>query len=157
MGLAATRAVVFGLFWATTGCSHTRTDRNRGAQAGDTSPEESGLSDSGSVGVASGVDGSVAEPQQCAGDSSCSTGFCDLGTCVQEYKPRHYGWPCDPTNWPKDDPLLASKLNPCGGYLCRDMRCRSCQSDADCEAGTCFDGVLEGAFTTPGFVCGSPP
>jgi hypothetical protein len=94
----------------------------------------------------------------CVDDSTCAEGtFCDLGKCVEFYEPRHYGWACDPSLWEGADPILASKLNPCGAYVCRDLRCRSCESDADCEAGTCNDGVLREGSPVPGWGCGAAP
>lgn len=94
----------------------------------------------------------------CADDSACSDGyFCDLGKCVEFYEPRHYGWPCDPSLWEGADPILASKLNPCGAYICRDLRCRSCVGDEDCEAGSCNDGALREGSAVPGWGCGVTP
>jgi Cys-rich repeat protein len=96
---------------------------------------------------------SSASAERCSSDAQCAEGtFCDLGRCVPFYDPRHHGWECDPSRLPEDDPILASKLNPCGAYICRDLRCRSCEGDKDCKEGaTCNRGMDE---KHPGWACG---
>jgi hypothetical protein len=98
----------------------------------------------------------------CQDDSSCAGGsFCDRGTCVNEYPTRHYGWACDPAKLPTpeeiaEDPLLAGKLNPCGAYVCQELRCRSCTTDSDCASGKCYEASADDT-EQPGWVCGVPP
>lgn len=94
------------------------------------------------------------QPVTCIDDTGCAEGFCDRGLCVPTYEPRHYGWPCDPALWEGADPILASKLNPCGAYVCRDLRCRSCESDDDCGSFACIDGAMDANHNKPGFGCG---
>lgn len=93
----------------------------------------------------------------CTADANCTGAgsFCDLGVCVQAQERWHYGWPCDPTlaeRLKESDPLLYSKLQPCGAYICRgNGRCGSCMADSECDApGTCNDSYPE----LPGKRCG---
>lgn len=66
----------------------------------------------------------------CVRDDDCRSGYCDRGICVELYGPDNYGRECPPVL-----PLSAPgwQENTCGGYLCLDGRCRSCQSDAECQ------------------------
>jgi hypothetical protein len=82
----------------------------------------------------------------CAQDADCKSGFCDLGQCAELFGPLHYGFECSPEP-PRAPP------GRCGPYLCLEGRCRSCQSDAQCQelrgAPTC--AVFE---DRPGKQCG---
>lgn len=129
------------LVHAVLGCASTNEPAGTLGSSDETqSPEVSGSSSGATIGA-------------CTSDAQCADGtFCDLGACVQFYEPRHYGWPCDPARLPEDDPILASKLNPCGAYICRDLRCRSCEGNADCKVdATCIQGKDE---KHPGWACG---
>jgi hypothetical protein len=68
----------------------------------------------------------------CVHDADCRQGLCDRGTCW--YWNRTYAGLCglpDPKAPPEE--RLPERL--CSsGYLCLDGRCRSCRSDADCQA-----------------------
>jgi hypothetical protein len=80
----------------------------------------------------------------CVQDSDCRSGLCDRGTCGDPYSKGNYGRECVPGPSPpphKDDlePVyLYVHISPfgrnlCTGFLCMDGRCRSCQSDAECQ------------------------
>lgn len=111
--------------------------------------------DSQSAATSSSASESSASAGACKSDAQCGEDtFCDLGRCVPFYEPRHFGWECDPSRLPEDDPILASKLNPCGAYICTDLRCRSCEGNEDCKDGaTCNQGMDE---QHPGWACGVP-
>jgi hypothetical protein len=99
------------------------------------------------------ADGAEAEVS-CATDGDCASGFCDRARCAAKFDPRHYGWECDESSLPADNPIRASKLRVCGAYVCREGRCRSCLSNADCSGG----GVCQRSHdpATPGWFCGAP-
>lgn len=107
---------------------------------------------------------SAPDARACSADSVCGAGeFCDRGRCVAVYEPHRYGWPCDPSTEPTEadlaaDPLLGGKINSCGAYVCRDLRCRSCSSDADCpgDRARCYDGATADP-PLRGWRCGVPP
>lgn len=100
------------------------------------------------------------KPISCATDATCAPGFCDRGVCAMPGRGA-YGRECE---GPED---YVSSLPPpapgevrgpkagfpepfCYGYRCIDFRCRSCQSDAECQGGsTC--GQAKG---WPGKQCG---
>lgn len=79
----------------------------------------------------------------CSRDSDCRSGFCDRGTCIDLYSKGNYGRECHPALPPlPDEPDLTPMPNfegatpfenRCMGYLCIDRRCRSCESDAECQ------------------------
>ena len=73
----------------------------------------------------------------CTEDEQCQTLFCDLGVCVNISPITNYGEACAPgaTKAPSEDPRAPAK-GTCEGYLCVKGRCRSCQSDAECQAGS---------------------
>lgn len=99
--------------------------------------ESAPVTNGGGPGIAGGA---------CARDADCRSGFCDLGRCAELIGPLHYGFECSP------EPPGAPPGR-CGPYLCLDGRCRSCQSDAQCQdsrgAPTC--AVFE---ERPGKQCG---
>jgi hypothetical protein len=74
-------------------------------------------------------DAGGSEPgQACLEDGDCATGFCDLGRCAEpDVQARRYGAECDES---QTDP----RIQLCAAYRCRDGRCRSCESSADCGA-----------------------
>lgn len=65
--------------------------------------------------------------EACSQDADCQTAFCDRGLCAQPFLPFFYGHQCKPQQH-------RDRVTPCGPYLCVDGRCRSCQSDAECQA-----------------------
>jgi hypothetical protein len=70
--------------------------------------------------------------EACALDADCRSGFCDRTTCLDPE--GLYGSPCNP---PPADAEPVAKLpenQRCDGLLCLEGRCRSCRSDAECEA-----------------------
>lgn len=77
----------------------------------------------------------------CSRDSDCRSGFCDRGLCVDLYSKGNYGRECDPrlpplVDEPDPSPRAARAtpfVNRCMGYLCIDRRCRSCDSDTECQ------------------------
>ncbi len=66
----------------------------------------------------------------CSKDSECeSDEFCDrVGTCEEVKLDVRYGTPCDESTYDGMD----RDLNTCAAYLCREGRCRSCESDGEC-------------------------
>jgi hypothetical protein len=105
----------------------------------------------------------------CTNDNECGDGFCDRGKCAPIWSWTHiYGQKCDALRLyhPSTCPAFGSPLVPrcdmmplCGGYLCLDGRCRSCESDNECIE---LIG-LPGAVCTPsgqiaaGRGCARPP
>lgn len=73
----------------------------------------------------------------CTEDAQCWTLFCDRGVCENSSWPVNYGAECTPGSPapPVDDPRTTAG-GPCEGYLCVNGRCRSCQSDEECQGGT---------------------
>lgn len=76
--------------------------------------------------------GSAIKAPPCEVDSDRETGFCDVDACAEpDAAAFPYGAECD-----EDKQQLGGKLNdPCGAYVCRDGRCRSCVSDDECGEG----------------------
>jgi len=67
--------------------------------------------------------------EPCTYDADCASWFCDRGFCAEADETKgHYGWACE-----SEPSVPVRQVNPCGGYLCIDQRCRSCQSDAECR------------------------
>jgi hypothetical protein len=74
----------------------------------------------------------------CARDCDCWSSFCDRGVCADssasvDSPAGNYGrGPC------KGGSHFEMAIHPdfCGGYVCIEQRCRSCQSDADCRDGS---------------------
>jgi hypothetical protein len=92
------------------------------------------------------VDNRCTKSGICTRDADCRSGFCDRGLCLRLFGPvGGYGAQCEPLpppeERPKRPPGWIMKWGPedeCGNYLCIDRRCRSCQSDAECdERSTC--------------------
>lgn len=90
--------------------------------------------------------------QACDRDGDCRSGFCDHRTCAQIGAKENYGRQC--MAWPlggnppvydgiiraADGSLMITGPKAgrhpeysCEGYPCLQERCRSCESDADCE------------------------
>jgi hypothetical protein len=116
----------------------------------------------------------VARGEACARDEGSRSGFCDRGRCGEVGESGNYGRECVALLLAPEPPLregivsertadgLLSVPGPkvgwrpedtCGGYLCLDERCRSCQSDSECQ------GWLSGprcasADGSPGKRCG---
>jgi len=72
-------------------------------------------------------------PAGCRTDSECASGFCDRAQCSAPDEAQAYGTACEP---PVRDNQgrVDGKLYTCGAYVCIDGRCRSCASDAQCQA-----------------------
>jgi hypothetical protein len=84
--------------------------------------------------------------EPCTQDGDCASQFCDRGACAEPGTKGNYGAPCEPpapivrpppprpdmpatwyrSSWPE---------NKCGGYVCIDKRCRSCQAETECTWG----------------------
>src|SRR4051812_37714898 len=92
-------------------------------------------------------DGHVADEGACRRDADCRRGFCDLGICAPPDLYWHYGTRCKPGRPPhaaEDLRVPANGSDGCSGYVCAvDGRCRSCQSDAECQAGSSDYKCLE--------------
>jgi len=69
----------------------------------------------------------------CARDADCRSGFCDRDVCVDVFEEHWRGSECDGKP-PVDVPRAERRNRGCGGFLCLDMRCRSCTSDAECAS-----------------------
>jgi hypothetical protein len=81
---------------------------------------------------------SVAAGGACVQDGDCRSLFCDRGECAEIYGRGKYGLSCDPAEYQgtvEEIRKRASAEDGCGGYVCRDQRCRACQSDSDCPHG----------------------
>jgi hypothetical protein len=97
---------------------------------------------------------------RCVLDADCASAFCDRGICADTLGKGSYGAACEPIpphseqHEPPPQPgevRNSRNVHVCGGYLCIDRRCRSCQSESECPlaGSTCanFDGW-------PGKQCG---
>ncbi|MFS8065723.1 MAG: hypothetical protein ACMG6S_05045 [Byssovorax sp.] len=66
--------------------------------------------------------------------------FCDRKLCagIGQLGNKNYGEACvpSPPQPPPKDLRVAPLGEECEGYLCVDGRCRSCQSDAECQKGS---------------------
>src|SRR5262245_10798044 len=73
----------------------------------------------------------------CAEDAQCWSSFCDRGRCASTSQYLSYGEACTPgpLKAPTHDPGAHTK-GTCQGYLCVDGRCRTCQSDTECQGGS---------------------
>jgi hypothetical protein len=81
---------------------------------------------------------SVAAGGGCIRDGDCQSLFCDRGVCVELYRIGNYGRSCDPAEYQGTHEEIrkrSSAEDGCGGFICRDHRCRPCQTDADCPHG----------------------
>jgi hypothetical protein len=97
----------------------------------------------------------LAKGESCVRDGDCLSGFCDRGTCAEIGERGNYGRECTAMIL-SSEPLLRESYvserdaeghlsipgpkagwrppeNSCGGYPCLDERCRSCQSDSECQ------------------------
>jgi hypothetical protein len=111
--------------------------------------------------------------RECTNDNECGDGFCDRGKCAPIWTWTHiYGQRCDALQLyhPRYAcPAFGSPMVPrcdlmptstrCGGYLCLDDRCRSCESNDECEKLTGSPGAV---CTAPGQIaagrgCANPP
>lgn len=72
-----------------------------------------------------------AESEACRVDAACATGFCDSGRCA--VPDGNYGARCQSAARTAEG-LRDARIETCGAYLCVEERCRSCTSDAQCEA-----------------------
>src|SRR5262249_40770985 len=86
----------------------------------------------------------ISAHRTCVNDSDCRSGLCDRGTCGDPYGKGNYGRECiSGPSGPRDEYEVGSPFrdirvppfgqNRCSGFLCIDGRCRSCQSDAECQ------------------------
>jgi hypothetical protein len=95
----------------------------------------------------------------CARDCDCISSFCDHGICADSPIPGagNYGrGPCKPGTPPGLAPGMSTILPEfCGGYVCVDQRCRSCQSDAECQERSSECRCLS-VHGLPGKQCGDP-
>jgi hypothetical protein len=66
----------------------------------------------------------------CQADEDCQSGFCDAGVC--RLPEGQYGAVCTPAPRTAEG-LRDGKLNACGAYICSEDRCRSCNSDSQCQ------------------------
>ena len=91
-----------------------------------------------------------ANGEPCAGDADCLSGFCDHDRCAEIGQKGKYGLECEHGHigrggWLNGKPVPITeyvqigtepprpRAPRCDGYPCLSHRCRSCQSDADCE------------------------
>ena len=95
----------------------------------------------------------------CFRDADCESAFCDRGTCAEPgLTVWNYGGACEPGHAPHplEDRRFPANGDVCAGYICIDRRCRSCLSDAECQAGSSDYTCLNYA-ELPGFMrCGDP-
>jgi hypothetical protein len=103
--------------------------------------------------VAAAMLATAACDSSCSNDGDCGNGeFCDRpGTCEEVKSDVRYGTGCDESSYDGMD----RDLNSCAAYVCRESRCRSCQSDAECVsehgAPACTQPSVAG---WPGLSCG---
>lgn len=84
--------------------------------------------------------------EACVRDADCRSGLCDRETCGFLRGSENYGMECEPLppyqpEPPRPPPPPGVFSGPhqgsiglfCGAYLCLEGRCRSCQSDAECQ------------------------
>jgi hypothetical protein len=117
------------------GCSSETREGDSSTDSGETS----------ALGAGSPLEAAAQTGAVCAGDNDCATGFCDLGRCAEpDVQANRYGAECDES---ETDP----RIQLCAAYRCRDKRCRSCESSADCGADArCY--IVPGR---PGQRCGA--
>jgi hypothetical protein len=100
-----------------------------------------------------------AEGLACAQDADCQSLFCDRGTCANPYYDQfwRYSGACipGPPPHPAEDLRFPANGDMCSGYVCVDHRCRSCASDAECQAGSSDYKCLPQA-ELPGKRCADP-
>jgi hypothetical protein len=75
------------------------------------------------------------ERTRCARDSDCDT-FCDLGSCAPDlgrgFQFSKLGKACEMER--AEPTRRASPSSSCGQFICKEGRCRSCTSSAECSA-----------------------
>jgi hypothetical protein len=96
----------------------------------------------------------------CLRDCDCMSAFCDRGACADsaDLGAWNYGQgQCQPgpPHAPADNILTWPAWDMCGGYICVEGRCRSCQSDAECQEGSTEYRCLP-LYGLPGKRCGRP-
>lgn len=101
-----------------------------------------------------------AEGGSCTRDADCLSSFCDRGICADalDIGAWNYGGsPCKPgpPHAPEDNVVTSAGFDVCAGYVCVDQRCRSCTSDAECQAGSSVYKCMA-YFELPGKRCGDP-
>ena len=127
------------------------------------SGEQSGSHSQGAVASIPG-DKRLEPDQACSRDVECRLGFCDRGICVALYGKGGYGGACEPLpprepRKPQPPPpsgeirMRTGPEDTCGGYICIDRRCRSCQSDSECQS-QLSDMVCGIFYDSPGKICG---
>ncbi|MEE9238627.1 MAG: hypothetical protein V3U58_03615, partial [Thermodesulfobacteriota bacterium] len=87
----------------------------------------------------------------CQIDDDCQSSFCDLGVCSNPE--GQYGVACTPAPLTPEG-LRDGKLNSCGAYICSEGRCRSCNSDSQCQS-EYGAPKCNSHSTRPGKRCGS--
>jgi hypothetical protein len=96
----------------------------------------------------------------CGRDADCRSGLCDRGICADErdFGVWNYGLQCEPgyAPHPLEDRRFPVNMDPCGGYVCVDRRCRSCQSDAECQTGSSDYKCLHYDELPGSMRCGDP-
>jgi hypothetical protein len=103
------------------------------------------------VGLLAGcAHGSAGASATCKADIDCDVGFCDRGGCAE--REGVFGAACTPAPRTAEG-VRDGKLHSCGAYLCIDSRCRSCQSDSQCQAELGAPRCLASPGR-PGFRCG---
>lgn len=90
----------------------------------------------------------------CVVDRDCATGFCNRGECVEPSEGSPLGQECTVPR----DPYTGEpqyRFSACQAYLCLDGKCRSCQSDSECNArGGDVQVSCRAAEGRPGMACG---
>jgi hypothetical protein len=94
--------------------------------------------------------GAAADATACGADRECGSGFCDKGRCAEPE--GVYGAACTPAPRTAEG-VRDGKLNTCGAYVCIEARCRSCESDAQCQGELGAPRCMSSA-TRPGSRCG---
>jgi hypothetical protein len=74
-----------------------------------------------------------ANGEPCTLDVQCLSGFCDRGRCAEIGQKGNYGLECESGIIRSIDSDPPRRSRSCDGYICDSHRCRSCQSDADCD------------------------
>jgi hypothetical protein len=109
----------------------------------------------------------VSAGKACVQDSDCRSGLCDRGICGDPYWRGNYGRECVPGPSPPTDKAEISLVpytvhitpfgrNLCTGFLCLEGRCRSCQSDAECQWEGSGGPQCLHYWDWPGKRCGTP-
>jgi len=106
----------------------------------------------GAASVAGAGQGVARVGEQCTEDAECQSHLCDRQQCMPPdgiYGSTCLPAPRTPEGW-RD-----AQLHTCGAYLCLHARCRSCESDQQCQsevgAPRCYRAPQH-----PGARCGDP-